>query len=76
MDMQASDGISLEAQQGVNRLSRSQRHFCEIYETYFKDGSKELVAIREAIRLDAAATATPVASPTITTRPAASSSDR
>jgi DNA invertase Pin-like site-specific DNA recombinase len=37
-----------------DRLSRSIRHFCEIYETYFKDGSKELVAIREAIRLDSA----------------------
>ena len=33
---------------------RSIRHFCEIYERYFKDGSKELVAIREAIRLDSA----------------------
>ena len=37
-----------------DRLSRSIRHFCEIYETYFTDGSKELVAIREAIRLDSA----------------------
>ena len=37
-----------------DRLSRSIRHFCEIYETYFKDGAKELVAIREAIRLDSA----------------------
>ena len=102
-DMQASEGISLEAQQAAiaqycalhelklvkvcqdvisggkdqrpglqdalrslerggdvlvvvkfDRLSRSIRHFCEIYETYFKDGSKELVAIREAIRLDSA----------------------
>ncbi len=35
-------------------LSRSIRHFCEIYETYFKDGSNELVATREAIRLDSA----------------------
>ena len=37
-----------------DRLSRSIRHFCELYETYFKDGSKELVAIRESIRLDSA----------------------
>ena len=37
-----------------DRLSRSIRHFCEIYETYFRDGAKELVAIREAIRLDSA----------------------
>ena len=34
------------------RLSRSIRHFCELYETYFKSGEKELVAIRESIRLD------------------------
>jgi len=102
-DMQANEGISLEAQQAViaqycalhglklvkvyqdilsggkdrrpglqealkqlsssgdvlvvvkfDRLSRSIRHFCEIYETYFRDGAKELVAIREAIRLDSA----------------------
>ena len=33
---------------------RSIRHFCELYETYFKDGTKELVAIRESIRLDSA----------------------
>jgi len=37
-----------------DRLSRSIRHFCELYERYFKDGTKELVAIREAIRLDSA----------------------
>ena len=37
-----------------DRLSRAIRHFCELYERYFKDGSKELVAIREAIRLDSA----------------------
>lgn len=37
-----------------DRLSRSIRHFCELYECYFKDGSKELVAIRESIRLDSA----------------------
>ncbi len=37
----------------VKRLgSRSTRHFCELYETYFKDGIKALVAIRESIRLD------------------------
>jgi DNA invertase Pin-like site-specific DNA recombinase len=32
--------------------ARSIKHFCELYETYFKDGTKELVAIRESIRLD------------------------
>lgn len=37
-----------------DRLSRSIRHFCEVYERYFKDGAKELVAIRESIRLDSA----------------------
>lgn len=35
-----------------DRVSRSIRHFCELYERYFKDGTKELVAIRESIRLD------------------------
>ena len=35
-----------------DRLSRSIKHFCELYEQYFKDGTKELMAIREAIRLD------------------------
>ena len=35
-----------------DRLSRSIKHFCELYETYFKSGEKELVAIRESIRLD------------------------
>ena len=35
-----------------DRLSRSIRHFCELYETYFKSGEKELIAIRESIRLD------------------------
>ena len=35
-----------------DRLSRSIKHFCELYETYFKDGTKELVAIRESIRLE------------------------
>ena len=37
-----------------DRLSRSIVHFCELYERYFKSGAKELVAIREAIRLDSA----------------------
>lgn len=37
-----------------DRLSRSIRHFCELYERYFKDGAKELVAVRESIRLDSA----------------------
>ncbi len=35
-----------------DRLSRSIMHFCQLYEKYFKDGTKELVAIRESIRLD------------------------
>jgi len=35
-----------------DRLSRSIKHFCELYETYFKDGTRELVAIRESIRMD------------------------
>jgi DNA invertase Pin-like site-specific DNA recombinase len=35
-----------------DRLSRSIKHFCELYERYFKDGVKELVAIRESIKLD------------------------
>lgn len=37
-----------------DRLSRSIKHFCELYEQHFSDGTKELVAIREAIRLDSA----------------------
>ena len=32
----------------VDRLSSSIRHFCELYERYFKDGAQELVAIRES----------------------------
>jgi DNA invertase Pin-like site-specific DNA recombinase len=35
-----------------DRLSRSIKHFCELYEHYFKSGEKELIAIRESIRLD------------------------
>ena len=35
-----------------DRLSRSIKHFCNLYENYFKSGEKELVAIRESIRLD------------------------
>ncbi len=35
-----------------DRLSRSIKHFCQLYETYFESGEKELVAIRESIRLD------------------------
>lgn len=35
-----------------DRLSRSIKHFCEVYERYFQSGEKELVAIRESIRLD------------------------
>lgn len=37
-----------------DRLSRSIMHFCEMYQAHFEDGQKELVAIREAIRLDSA----------------------
>lgn len=37
-----------------DRLSRSIKHFCEMYEQHFADGAKELVAIRESIRLDSA----------------------
>lgn len=38
-----------------DRLSRSIKHFCQLYEDHFAHGSgKELVAIREAIRLDSA----------------------
>lgn len=37
-----------------DRVSRSLKHFCEMYEQHFADGSKELVAIRESIRLDSA----------------------
>jgi DNA invertase Pin-like site-specific DNA recombinase len=37
-----------------DRLSRSIKHFCEMYEKHFADGKKELVAIRESIRLDSA----------------------
>lgn len=37
-----------------DRLSRSIKHFCEMYEEHFADGTKELVAIRESIRLDSA----------------------
>lgn len=52
--------ISLERSADVlvvlkfDRLSRSIRHFCELYERYFKNGENELVAIRESIRLDSA----------------------
>mgnify|MGYP002146955591 CR=1 FL=1 len=102
-DMQAADGLSLEAQQAAierfceaqglrlvrlcrdvvsgakeqrpglqealdclqrgadvlvvlkfDRLSRSIQHFCELYERYFQSGEKELIAIRESIRLDSA----------------------
>jgi DNA invertase Pin-like site-specific DNA recombinase len=37
-----------------DRISRSIKHFCDLYEEHFSDGSKELVAIRESIRLDSA----------------------
>jgi DNA invertase Pin-like site-specific DNA recombinase len=35
-----------------DRLSRSIKHFCDLYERYFRSGEKELIAIRESIRLD------------------------
>lgn len=37
-----------------DRLSRSIRHFCDMYEQHFATGAKELIAIRESIRLDSA----------------------
>ena len=37
-----------------DRISRSIKHFCDLYEEHFSDGTKELVAIRESIRLDSA----------------------
>ena len=37
-----------------DRLSRSIRHFCEIYETYFRDGAKGVGRDSRAIRLDSA----------------------
>lgn len=37
-----------------DRISRSIKHFCEMYEQHFANGAKELVAIRESIRLDSA----------------------
>jgi DNA invertase Pin-like site-specific DNA recombinase len=37
-----------------DRFSRSIKHFCEMYEQHFADGCRELVAIRESIRLDSA----------------------
>jgi DNA invertase Pin-like site-specific DNA recombinase len=45
-------GIDVLVVLKFDRLSRSIKHFCELYETYFKSGEKELVAIRESIRLD------------------------
>ncbi len=35
-----------------DRLSRSIKHFCKLYETYFQSWKMELVAVRESIRLD------------------------
>ncbi len=53
-----ADALAIEADVVVvlkfDRVSRSISHFCELYEEHFSDGSKELVAIREAIRLDSA----------------------
>lgn len=37
-----------------DRLSRSIKHFCEIFDRHFADGRRELVAIRESMRLDSA----------------------
>ena len=48
-----------------DRLSRSIRHFCELYETYFKSGEKELVAIRESIRLGVESTNAVIPDPAI-----------
>lgn len=53
-----ADALSAKADVVVvlkfDRVSRSIKHFCEMYEEHFADGSKELVAIRESIRLDSA----------------------
>lgn len=53
-----ADALSVKADVVVvlkfDRVSRSIKHFCEMYEEHFADGSKELVAIRESIRLDSA----------------------
>jgi len=53
-----ADALSVKADVVVvlkfDRVSRSIKHFCEMYEDHFADGSKELVAIRESIRLDSA----------------------
>lgn len=35
-----------------DRLSRSIRHFCDLFDQYFRSGEKELIAIRESIRLE------------------------
>jgi DNA invertase Pin-like site-specific DNA recombinase len=45
-------GVDILVVLKFDRLSRSIKHFCELYERYFKTGSKELVAIRESIKLD------------------------
>ena len=45
-------GVDMLVVLKFDRLSRSIKHFCELYERYFKTGSKELVAIRESIKLD------------------------
>lgn len=37
-----------------DRLSRSVRHFCELFETHFSDGRKQLIALREQVQLDTA----------------------
>ena len=53
-----ADALSVKADVVVvlkfDRVSRSIKHFCEMYEDHFADGTKELVAIRESIRLDSA----------------------
>lgn len=53
-----ADALAVKADAVVvlkfDRVSRSLRHFCELYEEHFADGTKELVAIRESIRLDSA----------------------
>jgi len=47
-------GAAVLVMRKLARVSRSIRHFCELYDRHFKDGAKELVAIRETSRLDSA----------------------
>ena len=53
--MQAQDGLSLAAQrQAIQAYCAASGLRLLMYEQHFADGAKELVAIREAIRLDSA----------------------